>query len=106
MQFAQYYEYSKKKGSIIADRCVLDGLAYTQTVLENFDDNDFKILQQLFPEVSDQKSSKEDLVNQLNRVTLDVDKNSFLIAPSSRRENEYFNFVYRWFILELKNLNL
>jgi len=87
----------------------IDG-TYKRTLMikpvAKFDDNDFKILQQLFPEVSVQKSSKEDLVNQLNRVTLDVDKNSFLIAPSSRRENEYFNFVYRWFILELKNLNL
>lgn len=39
---SKYYEYSKKKGPIIADRCVLDGLAYTQAVLEGFDDNDFK----------------------------------------------------------------
>jgi thymidylate kinase len=39
---SKYYEYSKKKGLVVADRCVLDGLAYTQAVLENFDDYEFK----------------------------------------------------------------
>lgn len=37
----KHYEYAQLQGNVILDRCALDGLAYTQTVLENCQDTDF-----------------------------------------------------------------
>ena len=38
----KHYEYSKSAGDVVLDRCALDGLAYTNVVLEDHDDSDFK----------------------------------------------------------------
>lgn len=37
----KHYEYANLQGNVILDRCALDGLVYTQTVLENCQDTDF-----------------------------------------------------------------
>lgn len=38
----KHYEYAQLTGNVVLDRCALDGLAYTQVILENNQDTDFK----------------------------------------------------------------
>lgn len=38
---AKHYEYSQLTGDVFLDRCALDGLAYSQVVLQDHTDNDF-----------------------------------------------------------------
>lgn len=37
----KHYEYSQLPGDVVLDRCALDGLAYSQVVLEGYKDVDF-----------------------------------------------------------------
>jgi hypothetical protein len=82
---------------------------YTRTFmlkpLTQFSEDDFLSLEKMLQGELNELS-KDRLAQILNTVNIQLDEDSFLFIPLSRRECEYLSIARQWFDFELKNIDL